>query len=230
MRNYVTNFFELSVFSLRPDETLIGPVTIDCLAVDEGDYTVAEHGIKMEARRQLSRHTNNRLYWSYPEAVPLHNSYTNPVIVGQVMSSLSPYWSTFYSRGYNGLNINVGKQGATSTPFDTNEWLGIIVIEATDGGSLWNGNGYQAIRGPATVRGTSDLGAATTYPVDIVPASGVNSISSMNDESKGGFSVFYGSSTTAFNSGVSLAIYRSGRNSMHESVDAILFEETPEIQ
>ncbi len=157
-------------FDLKIDRAdgLTAPVSIDVaiVAVDEGVYTQAVDGVTMEAVKFTSTitayGTNN---WA-AESRSYQNSYTTPVVIGQVMSSNDANWSTFWSMGasrqdaVDASNLNVGKHvGQDSNRTRADEVIGYIVIEAGNGTA--NGVAYEAGLGAATVQCFGD--SATPY-------------------------------------------------------------------
>ena len=79
-----------------------GSMTLDVsvVVVEEGVYTVAEHGVTMEAVTYNSTVTAENNNWAV-ESRSFQNTYTTPVVVGQVMSYNDANWSVFWSRGSN---------------------------------------------------------------------------------------------------------------------------------
>jgi hypothetical protein len=166
IRNVTATGFDLKVD--RADG-LTTAVTIDVsvLAVEEGVFTVASYGVKMEAVRYTSTVTAAKNSW-VAEARSFQNSYTNPVVVGQVMSANDVNWSVFWSCGASATspvdagNLNLGKHvGEDPTTARANETIGYIVIEAGTG--TISGVGYEAGLGPKSVRGFGNSSNPYTY-------------------------------------------------------------------
>lgn len=166
IRNVTSTGFELKVD--RADGQS-GEVTIDVsvIAVDEGVYTLASDGVKMEAVKVTSSLTSRRGNW-LGEAQSYQNSYTNPVLVGQVMSTNDPDWSAFWSFGLSRFDpasassLNVGKHVAEdSDSTRSDEVIGYIVVE--QGNGTINGVAYEAGVGADTVRGTGDSAVPYSY-------------------------------------------------------------------
>ncbi len=158
-------------FDLKVDRAdgLSGPVSIDVsiIALEEGVYTQAEHGVTMEAVKFNSTITSSKNSW-VAEARSFQNSYTNPVVVGQVMSTNDPNWSVFWSMGdsrmnpVDAANLNVGKHvGEDSNVNRADETIGYIVIES--GSGTINGVAYEAALGAASVKGFGDSSSPYTY-------------------------------------------------------------------
>ena len=81
-------------------------VTVSCLAVEQGVYTASAHGVNMEAVKfttsttdRSSASTSNLPgnYRSYG------NTYTTPVVVGQVLTANDMQFQTFYGSVGHGL-------------------------------------------------------------------------------------------------------------------------------
>ena len=66
------------------------------LVVEEGVYTQAEHGVTMEAVQATSSVTARRGNWAR-ETRSYANTYTDPVVVGQVMTFNDADWSVFWA-------------------------------------------------------------------------------------------------------------------------------------
>jgi hypothetical protein len=229
VRNYVDggNTFEMSLVSLRPDQRLIAPVQVDCFTTEAGVYTLEEHGIRFEARRYVSTYTNSINNWSGAyDFVPV-NKYDNAVVLGQVMTEFNYLWTSFYSRGYDGSKVVIGKQGPVQNEYRSVEILGVIVMEAkTEYTGIWRGRTYQAIPAGPVIRGVSDTPVAGFRTSDhITPTLGVNTISSMNDESQGGFSVWFGRPNVALAGDINVAISAGNApNRLPESAGILIFE------
>jgi hypothetical protein len=201
IRNVTSSGFELKID--RADN-LTAAVTRDVsvIVIDEGVYTVAEHGVKMEAVRFTSTVTARKGSW-VAEAYhgQLANTYSNPVVVGQVMSANDPRWSVFWSMGSSTVNpvsatqLNIGKHVAED-PVTTraNETLGFVVIEA--GSGTIEGMPYRANLGPATIGGTGNSTTPDSYTLNpslANPSAAAVSISGMKG-TDGGWSVLGGAS------------------------------------
>jgi hypothetical protein len=236
MRNVISggNSFQISVSG-----TMAGTADIDCIAVESGTYTAAANGITIEANVVTSTVTNSKSDWTTGTPITFANKYTNPVILGQVMTSNDPNWSVFYARGStsptsyietDATSCVIGKQvGEDPDTTRANEQLGYIVIEA--GSGLWGSTRqYEAIMGPGSVYGVSNSPAYTYSRSGISPAAGVNTVNSVVGPA-GGYSIFYGNRNTAYaNQDVGLAIdeYAVGDATRYhecaESVGVLLFQ------
>lgn len=160
-----------SGFDVKLDrvDDLTDPVSLDVsiIVVEEGVYTQAEHGVTMEAVTFNSAITSSKTAWA-GELRTLQNAYTNPVVVGQVMSANDPNWSVFWSMGASrtapadATNLSVGKHvGEDPNNTRANETIGYIVIEAGNG--TISGVAYEAGTGADSVKGFGDSVAPYSY-------------------------------------------------------------------
>ncbi|QQL44668.1 cadherin domain-containing protein [Sulfuriroseicoccus oceanibius] len=191
-----------STFDLKIDRAdgLIGEVTVDVsvIAVEEGVYTQASDGVTMEAVKFTSTVTAGRTPGWIAESRSYLNSYSSPVVVGQVMSANDSNFSTFFCMGGDRLShpsatvLNVGKQIAED---DVNtgradEVLGYIVVESgsgsLDGVALVAGVGADSVKGvgdsPGYSYNLSGLASASAAAVSVAGMDGNN----------GGWAVLYG--------------------------------------
>jgi hypothetical protein len=192
-------------FRVRVDRTdgantLIQGVTIHYMVVEQGVYTQADHGVKMEAVKFLSTITDENNSW-VGQSMPYSNSYANPVILGQVMTYNDPRFSTFWSCGSsrtdppNSSNLKVGKTVLEDPVEDpdnirVDEVIGYIVIEAGSGDI--EGVKYSAALGNDSVRGVDDAPPYNyTLNALFTPEVAIASQSAM-DGGNGGWAVLYG--------------------------------------
>jgi hypothetical protein len=144
------------------------------LAIEEGVYTVDEHGVKMEAVRANSSLVARRGNWGAREPRDYLHAYTNPVVVGQVMTYNDTAWSSFWSSKRNTRtrpatsgSFAAGKHvGEDNNRVRANEEIGYLVVES--GSFNWNGRPvYSAV--------TSDLvlGVGASSPGQSVPLAGI---------------------------------------------------------
>ena len=117
------------------------PANIDIhyMVVEEGVYTVAGDGVKMEAVKYLSTVTDDDSSW-VGENRGYAKTYTVPVVLGQVMTYTDPDFSVFWCRGSSdgnppdAANLYVGKsvcEDSDTTRAD--ETVGYVVMEAGNG-------------------------------------------------------------------------------------------------
>lgn len=176
---------------------------VHCMVVRAGAYTVAEHGVKMEAvRLDAFVAKDNSGSWSgVPQGYA--NSYSSPVVVGQVISDSAGIpgavtdWSVFWSRGTrvnrpaSSTALYVGRhtgQDPTPRPAET---LAYIVIEA--GSGTMDGVGYTAALGSDTVRGVGNRPPYTYGLSGLSSASTAILSQSGMDGGDGGWPILYGS-------------------------------------
>ena len=121
----------------------------------------------MEAVKFTSTITASKSSWA-AEARTHQNTYTNPVVVGQVMSANDSNWSVFWSMGsgsknpVDAANLNVGKHvGEDTNSTRANETIGYIVIEAGNGSI--NGVAYEAALGADSIQGFDNSVTPYTY-------------------------------------------------------------------
>ncbi len=182
--------------------------TVSCLVVEEGAWTLPDDR-KIEAGLFNSTGTDHLGNW-VGQRVNYSQSYSNPIVFGQVMSSNDARWSTFWNRGSSAVNppsssaLYIGKQIAEDT--DTgrlDETLGYIVFEA--GSGTVDSTAYEAMLGADTV---FDLTKSTTYTFGSsfgsTPTFALTSQAGM-DGGNGGWSYQVGSDSLT-TSGITVAI------------------------
>ena len=132
-------------------------VTVDCLVIEAGSWELPD-GRLIEAHRVISTTTNGSGSWS-SQVQSYSQNYTNPVVLGQVMTTNDAEWSVFWSNNGSSQStppsasdIGVGKHiGSGGIRTRVDETLGYVVIEAGNGDI--NGIAYEAAVGPDIVRG-----------------------------------------------------------------------------
>ncbi len=188
-----------SSFDLRlqvPGGGSAGDRDMYCLVVEQGDWNV--DGVKLEAHTVNAAQTQSDSDWNAP-AVSLSQSYTNPVIVGQVMTENDSNWSVFWASGNvstdppsaGGVHMgkHVGEDFNTSRAAET---LGYIAIESGHG--TLGGVPFEAGVGPDIVQGVTQ---SAPYQYDFAtafaqaPAFAVLSSAGM-DGLNGGWPVLFG--------------------------------------
>jgi hypothetical protein len=225
-------------FDLKLDRVdgLTGTVSYDVsiIAVEEGVYNQAEHGVTMEAVTYTSTITSGKSGWT-GEARSFQNTYTSPVVVGQVMSANDSNWSSFWSMGatrtdpVDASNLNVGKQvGEDPTTARADETVGYIVIESGSGSI--NGVAYEAGVGSDVVQGLDDSSSPYVYNLSgtLATASAAAVDLAGMDGADGGRAVLSGASPIGPNS-IGLHVTEdllsdSEQNHTHEQVGYIVFE------
>jgi hypothetical protein len=206
--------------------------SVNCLVVEEGVWTI--DGVNIEAQTYLSTVTDENNSW-VGQAQTYGQSYTNPVVVGQVMSENDPDWSVFWCQGTARTNppvasaLRTGKTVCEDTDTSrANETVGFIVFERGHG--TIGGVAYEAWLGADTIQGITNsppytysfntaFGAAPT--VAVVTMAGV-------DGGNGGWAYTYGPTDTT-SSTIDLAIDEdtiadSERNHVNEQVGYVVFQ------
>jgi len=130
--------------------------TVHYIVMEAGAWTMPD-GRLIEAQKYSSTVTDENNSWSGQSQTYLQ-SYTNPVVVGQVMSYNDSDWSAFWARGSSRSNPpsasdlwagkHVGEDGDTTR---SDETVGFIVIE--QGHGQVSGVEYEAWLGGDSVRG-----------------------------------------------------------------------------
>ncbi|MFK7846945.1 MAG: IPT/TIG domain-containing protein [Rhodothermales bacterium] len=155
IRNAQGNSFEIRV--QNPSGQALSGYAVQYLVVEAGLYTLAEHGITMEAARVVSSITDYNTSW-IGELNAFQHAYTDPVVLGQVMSFNDERWSVFWSRGlvvstppglgvfYTGKHVGEDQNRTRSA-----ETIGYVVLEASSG--FVDGYSYEAIAGADIVGG-----------------------------------------------------------------------------
>ncbi len=166
------------------------------LVAEAGVYNAAQHGATMEVVRFNSSLTDYKTSWAGTSRSYI-NSYTNPVVLGQVMTHNDDDFSVFWARGSSATNppsstdLFVGKQVAEDS--DTTraaEEIGYIVIEAGNG-SL-GGRAYTAQLGEDTIRGMGNSPPFSYTLTGLTAASTAVASQAGMDGNNGGWPVLYG--------------------------------------
>ena len=172
---------------------------VHLITVEEGVYTAATHGVTMEAARFTSTVTDYKGNWN-GEARSYANSYTTPVVLGQVMSHNDSAFSVFWARGVtrndlpDGQTLFVGKHvGEDPNNQRVDEEIGYIVIEASNG--LISGKPYQAGITADIIRGPGNSSAGYSAPINLPTADVAVLSATMMDGNDGGWPVLFGETT-----------------------------------
>ncbi len=190
VRNAVGNSFELRV--QNPGNAALSGYSVSYIAVEAGRYTVAANGVKFEAVKTLSTRTDENGSW-VGQAQSYANSYTNPVVIGQVMTQNDSAWSVFWSSDGNRSNppsassIFVGKNVAEDpSTIRADETIGYLVFEAgsTTVGDLVIEAGVTT----DTILGIVDAGAPYSFSVASTEGTVVAAMTAM-DGANGGWAV-----------------------------------------
>jgi len=189
------NSFQIRV--QNPSDEELNGYTVHYLVVEEGVYNLAQHGVKMEAKKYTSTVTD-RVYSWIGQQRSYQQSYAHPVVLGQVMTANDPDWSVFWARGsvvgnpptssYLFTGKHVGHDFDTTR---TNETIGYLVIESGSGSI--GGFDYVAGLGLDSVRGMDD-GPPFNYTIGGPAAAEIALVSAAAmDGGDGGWPVLYGS-------------------------------------
>lgn len=157
MQNASGNSFQIRL--QNPSSSSLGNETVHCIVMEEGVWTLPD-GRKIEAHKMNSTVTDRKGSWT-GQAQTYGQSYTSPVILGQVMTYNDTRWSTFWSRGGarnappNGTTLRVGKHiGEDTDTARAVETVGYIVIEGGNGSI--GGTEYEVALGNDTVVGVGN--------------------------------------------------------------------------
>ena len=205
--------------------------TVSYLVVEEGVHNIG--GVLIEAQTYNSTVTDENNSW-VGQAQTLAGSFTNPVVLGQVMSSNDADWSVFWDQGTARTNppsagaLTTGKTVCEDTlTARADETVGFVVFEAGHG--VLGGVEFEAALGADTVQGVGNsppytysfsTAFASAPSVAVVTMAGV-------DGGNGGWAYTYGPSPTSATS-LDLAIDEdvigdSERNHITEQVGYVVF-------
>ncbi|WNJ19546.1 PQQ-dependent sugar dehydrogenase [Pontibacter sp. G13] len=193
--NVTNTSFDLKV--QNPSGDSIGGYSVYYMVMEEGVYTDAVDGWNVEAVIDTSWETANSSSWT-TEARSYQNTYTNPVVLGQVMSYADEDWSVFWASGKNKNWIPVatwlraGKHvGDDPDQVRNPELIGYIVLE--QGSGKFGGRPFAASVGADNIRGVDDTSDNHVYALSGVkaPAIALTTMAGM-DENEGGWAVLYG--------------------------------------
>lgn len=167
IRNASNDSFELKVQN-PSNEALSNTYPVHYFVVEEGVYTQTDHGITMEAVKFTSTDVNYKDYWDTTGLQRTYqNSYTSPVILGQVMTENDTQWSSFWACGTDRTEIPtandlfVGKHvGQDTNKTRADETIGYIVLES--GSGIINSTQYATGVGQDIVQGI-EWGNTHTY-------------------------------------------------------------------
>ena len=232
MRNASGNSFDVKVQT--PSGTSLSGYTVYCMALEEGVYTVPLHGVKMEAAKATSTVTDGKTNSWVGESATYTNSYSSPVVVGQVMSANDADWSAFWASDGTQSNppsssaLSVSKHVAEdSNTTRANETLGYVVVEAGNG--VMDGIPFSAAVGTDTVEGIVES-PPYTYTLTGMTSTGVAVVGSAGiDGGDGSWPVLHGASpftATSLNLAVDEdQVTDSERTHTTEQVAYIVFED-----
>jgi sugar lactone lactonase YvrE len=151
-----------------PEARTLSGEKLYCLAAEEGKWLLPD-GRKLEARKYQSTRVDRTSSWVGEQRTYLQ-SFTTPVVLGQVMSYNDTRWSTFWARGSAAKNPPSGALlytgymvGEDSVTTRASETIGYLVFES--GSGTLSTIPYEVKVGPDTVRGwdNSTTGYAYTF-------------------------------------------------------------------
>ncbi len=222
-------------FDVRLDNPSGGAVSaenINYFVVEEGTWTI--DGVNIEAQTYVSTVTDENNSW-VGQSQSYGQSYTNPVVFGQVMTENDANWSVFWCQGSSrtappsAATLVTGKTVCEDINVTrSNETVGFIVVEA-DSGSI-GGVNFEAALGADTVAGVTDsppyvYNFASSFAA--APQVAVTQMAAM-DGNNGGWSQAHGATqTTATSLFLSIeedVIGDTERNHTTEQVGYIVFE------
>ncbi|BDD08332.1 hypothetical protein FUAX_07640 [Fulvitalea axinellae] len=133
IRNASNDSFQVKLQALGTGT--VGTRSVHYLAVEEGDYTETEHGVKLSARKVISSQTAYKWYYLGKGVATDLSAFASPVVVGQVMTENDSRWSVFYAdngslgtptsaSAYVGKHVGAGPETTRNA-----ETLGFIVME-----------------------------------------------------------------------------------------------------
>jgi hypothetical protein len=198
VRNVSGNSFDVMV--QNPSGSAVSGCTVYYVVVEEGVYNVTDHGIKMEAKKVTASATANATSWVV-EARTYSNTYSSPVVVGQVMSYNDVNWSVFWASTSNRKDPpsaselyagkHVGEDTNKQRKSRSDETIGMIVIE--QGSGTINGIPYAAALGADSVQGPDDSASGYSYSFSTVSNANVAIVSvAAMDGGNGGWPILWG--------------------------------------
>jgi hypothetical protein len=230
VRTTANNSFEVRVNNTT-NNAAIGGIPVHYLVVEAGVYTLAQHGVKMEAVKFNSTVTAENNNWT-SQSRTYSNSYTNPVVLGQVMTYNDPDFSVFWSRGSSRSNppsntaLRVGKHvGEDSDNTRANETIGYIVIEA--GSGQIGAQRYRAGLGADTVQGVGNAPPYTYALSGLTTASVAIASQAAMDDTNGGWAILYGTgpvTATSLRLAIDEDAFDTERSHPNEQVAYLVFE------
>jgi len=229
VRNASGNSFDVRV--QNPSDASLSGYPVHYFVVEAGVYTAAEHGVKMEAVKFTSTVTAENNSWVL-EGHTYQNSYTTPVVLGQVMTNNDADWSVFWASSTranppSASNLKAGKHvGEDPDATRANETVGYVVIE--QGSGTINSTPFRAAVGADIVQGPGNTSTGYTYTFTSVPNANAAIISAAGmDGGNGGWPVMYGATPLSSTSLTMVfdedQVLDSERNHVNEQVAYIVF-------
>ena len=236
MRNAGSTSFEIQL--QNPSGSSVSGETVYCLVVEEGQWSLPD-GRSIEAQKYSSTVTDENNSWA-GQAQSYLNSYTNPVVLGQVMTTNDADWSVFWDQGTSRTNppsagaLTTGKTVAEDTDITRNpEDVGFVVIEAGTG--TVGGSPYEAALGGDSILGVGDsppYNYTFTQTFSGTPDVAIATMAGV-DGGNGGWAVLFGATPLTATT-MSLAIDEdqigdSERNHTSEQVAYLVFGQNVDL-
>lgn len=186
IRNTTGNSFDIKIQRMDGSGSALGnDRKVYYFVIEEGVYTQAEHGIKMEAGTFSSNVTDNKNTSWTGEKQLYQQTYSNPVVLGQVMTENDTDFSTFWARG-TGLSsppdsatLYMGKHtGADSDTNRADETIGYVILES--GTQRHRDLAITAGVGDATIGGTDTPSSSYSISGPGFTRSAIASLATMN--------------------------------------------------
>lgn len=234
------NSFEVRLQTFTAPTT-VTPTNVNCLIAEEGSYNTG--GLKYEARSVLSNLTagKNQPNGWLPNAENVTNdlsqTYSNPVVFGQVMTmndtDNSVFWNSdcadYKNPPFTTATICIGKHTGLETTSVGPETLGYIVAEAVD--ITVNQVAFEIARSPKIVAGAGDappynVAVNTVYDSAILNQNGMAG-------GDGSWAVLWGNNPYG-GSNLDMAVDETSTNRFHTTEHigfwAVKDNQTPNIQ
>ena len=201
MQNVQSQAFQIRI--QNPSNQVLAARSVHCIIVEEGAYNLPD-GRKIEGRKYRSTITDHDLGWR-GEGQTYLNRYTNPIVVGQVMSYSDTRWSVFYSRGStdpgtppNARSLRCGKHLGEDTPITRlAETVGYIVIER--GHATYGGMEIEFGRTPVAVIGYVETKYTTKFAAPFVSTPIVTIASQVGTNGReGSWAIVTGNTSSTF--------------------------------
>lgn len=209
IRDATGNQFDIKLEN--PSGLPVSGYSVHYVVAEEGLYNEMEHGINMEVVKLNSTITASKGSW-LRQVSSFYNTYTNPVVIGQVMSANDPNWSVFWASSDtsrtnipNGVSLASGKHVGEDVISNRNDELfGYIVLEA--GAYTIGGTSLLAGVGADNVSGVGNSATGYSYAISNIANPEIVILSSAAmDGGDGGWPVLFGADPVS-DSAIQLAI------------------------